>query len=204
METETLFRIAFGVVLLANLFISGSFRRKARATGDTIARRAESGRLIAMRLLVTVPLLLAFVLYLAYPAALDWSRLVMAEGLRWVGVGLGVLTIAGSWWVFTNIGRNISETVLTKSDHALITSGPYRWVRHPLYTNGLLLLMALGVIAANWFILGMAVLCTVAIAGLVVPKEEHELINRFGDAYQTYRSQTGGLIPRLFQRPASA
>lgn len=204
METETLFRIAFGVVLLANLFISGSFRRKARATGDTIARRAESGGLIVMRLLVTLPLLLAFVLYLAYPAALDWSRLVMAEGLRWVGVGLGVLTIAGSWWVFTNIGRNISETVLTKSDHALITSGPYRWVRHPLYTNGLLLLMALGVIAANWFILGMAVLCTVAIAALVVPKEEHELINRFGDAYRTYRSQTGGLIPRLFQRPASA
>lgn len=204
MDQDIIFRVAFGVIFFTCLFISGAFRRRARATGDVVHRRAESGTLIALRLLVTVPLLLSFLVYLAYPAGMAWAQMALPAWLRGAGVALGLLTIGGAWWVLTSIGRNISETVLTKSDHELITHGPYRWVRHPLYTNGLLLLTALGLMAANAFMLTMVVVCGVAIAVLVVPKEEAELIHRFGDAYRQYRMHTGGLVPRPFHRPATA
>jgi protein-S-isoprenylcysteine O-methyltransferase Ste14 len=47
-----------------------------------------------------------------------------------------VLTLPAALWVFSALGRNVSETVLTKGDHELVTAGPYRWIRHPLYTTG--------------------------------------------------------------------
>jgi hypothetical protein len=62
-----------------------------------------------------------------------------------------------------NLGRNVSETVLTKESHELVTSGPYRWIRHPLYTTGIALFVALGLIAANWFILLCAAAALVGI-----------------------------------------
>lgn len=204
MEKETMFRVAFGVILLVNLFISGFFRRRARATGATVARRDESGTMILMRLTIALPLVVSFIVYLAYPAGLAWVQLPFPGWLRWAGVALGVVTIGGSLWVFTSIGRNVSETILTKADHALITHGPYRWVRHPLYTNGLLLITALGIIAANGLILAMVVAGFAAIAELVVPKEERELIHHFGEAYRHYQTYTGRFMPRILHRPSSA
>ena len=83
-------------------------------------------------------------------------------------------------WVLRAIGANVSETILTKSSHQLITHGPYRWIRHPLYTTGVLLFTALGLIAANWFVLAFALIALLSIRFVVVPMEERELIGRFG------------------------
>jgi protein-S-isoprenylcysteine O-methyltransferase Ste14 len=55
-------------------------------------------------------------------------------------------------WLFSSIGSSITQTVATKKDHELITHGPYGWVRHPLYSVGTLMFMALALVAANWFI----------------------------------------------------
>jgi hypothetical protein len=48
--------------------------------------------------------------------------------------------VPAAWWVFSSIGRNVTETVLTKADHTLVTTGPYRWLRHPLYATAAALL----------------------------------------------------------------
>ena len=101
--------------------------------------------------------------------------------------------------MFSNLGRNVSETVLTKSDHALVTSGPYRWIRHPLYATGGALLVAVGLMAANWFILGLASLVVVLMRLLVVPLEERALLAKFGDDYRRYMQRTGGMFPRLLR-----
>ena len=116
--------------------------------------------------------------------------------MRWAGVGLGVVVIASVHWVLGNLGRNVSETVLTKESHELVTSGPYRWIRHPLYTTGIALFVALGLIAANWFILLWAAAALVAIRLAVIPREERELRARFGRAYDDLVSRTGAMWPR--------
>ena len=55
--------------------------------------------------------------------------------LRWAGVAIGLPTVAIGSWTFRSLGRNITDTVVTRREHALITSGPYRYVRHPFHVT---------------------------------------------------------------------
>ena len=87
------------------------------------------------------------------------------------------------YWVFSSIGRNVSETVLTKARHDLVQHGPYRWIRHPLYTVGTLLLFALGLILTSWLVLLFALVAFVVFRFVVVPIEERQLSAKFGEDY---------------------
>jgi protein-S-isoprenylcysteine O-methyltransferase Ste14 len=117
--------------------------------------------------------------------------------VRWTGVALGLLVVPSIWWVLSTIGANVSETVLTKAQHRLVTAGPYAWVRHPLYAVGIVLFLSVALIAANWFILLWTALTAAAVRFVVIPQEEANLIAAFGDAYRTYQGRTGALLPRL-------
>ncbi len=98
-------------------------------------------------------------------------------------------------WTFLCLGKNLTDTVVTRQQHALVIHGPYRWVRHPLYDSAALLMMAVSVIAANWFLLLTGGL---AFALLVVRThtEEEKLLARFGEAYRAYMQRTGRFLPR--------
>lgn len=184
------------IVLVANIGISGFFRYQARQSGEVIGRREEGGVFVLLRLFLTLPLLLAILAYIINPAWMVWSSLAYPAWLRWGGAVLGVTIIPFTFWVFRTIGRNISETVLTKETHELVTDGPYRWVRHPLYTVGTLMLVSISLMTASWFISGMTVLGIVIIIFVIIPKEEVNLINMFGEAYRMYKRRTGMLLPR--------
>jgi protein-S-isoprenylcysteine O-methyltransferase Ste14 len=188
------------LVCVVSVFgISLHYRRLARRAGETIARRREGLALGLFRALFALPLFAAVVAYLINPAWMAWAELALPVWLRWLGVAIGGLAIPSAWWLFRKLGTNVSETVLTKSNHTLVTSGPYRWVRHPLYATGGALLVAVGLMAANWFILGFAIVALVLIRVIVVPMEEERLIAKFGDDYRHYMERTGGMFPRLIR-----
>jgi len=200
MPTESLFRwICLGALVLS-IGLSGYYRKRARQEGDVIARRSEEGLMIALRLLVTLPLLLTIVAYLVNPAWMAWAQVNIPLWLRWVGAALMLGAAPLVVWVLRSIGRNISETVLTKASHELVTSGPYRWVRHPLYTTGLILLTGLSLLTANAFIACLVLLIGVLIGGVVIPREEAALIKVFGERYQRYKRHTGRLLPSLHRK----
>jgi protein-S-isoprenylcysteine O-methyltransferase Ste14 len=92
-------------------------------------------------------------------------------------------------------GKNITDTVVTRRAPAG-HHGPYRWIRHPLYTFGTLFFLGLGLIAASWLILLMACLAFYLLS-LRTPKEEAQLLARFGEEYAAYMQQTGRYLPRL-------
>jgi protein-S-isoprenylcysteine O-methyltransferase Ste14 len=196
-----MFRWSALVILVAALTVSGSHRRRARAQGETIARTREGAPLIAGRLLVALPLFGGILACIISPTSMEWASIALPLWLRWLGVVLGVLVVFSAHWVLSNLGRNVSETVLTKQDQELVVSGPYRWVRHPLYTTGIGLFIALGLMAANGFILAFALIALAAIRLVVVPLEEKALIERFGPEYRAYMQRTGAMFPRL-SRPA--
>lgn len=75
----------------------------------------------------------------------------------------------------------MSETVLTKSNHELVTVGPFRRIRHPLYATGLALLVVVGLMAANAVILFFTFLASVLIRHVVIRRAEDELRIRFGE-----------------------
>ncbi len=188
--------LALGIFLTA-LTISGWRRRRACRMAGAIPRTAEPPLLIASRLLVALPLFGGVLTFIVKPGWMAWAALEVPHWVRWVGVALGFLILPVIDWVLRTLGANVSETVLTKKDHQLVTTGPYRWVRHPLYAMGIVLFMSLGLTAANWFILLWALVALVWVRVVIVPGEEAQLVRVFGDAYQRYRQHAGVLWPRL-------
>ena len=107
-------------------------------------------------LFIGLPLFLSILIVFARPQLLAWADVALPTWLRAVGAGMTLAAIPAAWWVFRSIGRNVSETILTKSDHQLVTIGPYRWIRHPLYATGGLLLLGVGLATANGLVLVLA------------------------------------------------
>jgi len=193
-----MFRWFAWVSLVGCLAISVYNRRRARREGETIPRRREGARLMAGRGLVALPLFAAILAYLVNPRWMAWASYAGPTWSRWAGVILGIVTVPAAYWVFRSLGRHVSETVLTKEHHELVTHGPYRWIRHPLYANGIALLLAIGLMAANWLILALTLIALVAIGLVVVPAEESALLAKFGAEYRAYMGRTGGLWPRAW------
>jgi protein-S-isoprenylcysteine O-methyltransferase Ste14 len=190
------------IVFLATLGISAWRRWQARRAGGAIPRSAEPAGLIAGRLMVAVPLFGGVMAYLANPGWMTWASLSLPPWARWSGVALGFVVVPAAYWVLTTLGTNVSETVLAKPQQQLVTTGPYRWVRHPLYTTGIALFLSLALMAANWFILFWTVVALIGVRLVVIPREEAQLVARFGDAYRRYRSGTGSLLPPVFDTGA--
>jgi protein-S-isoprenylcysteine O-methyltransferase Ste14 len=193
-----MFRWLALVVFAATLSVSGWQRSRAHREKAAIPRRSESPGLIVGRLLVALPLFGSVVAYLVSPRLMAWASIELPTWLRWVGAVLGATTVPTVYWVLSTLGSNVSETVLTKEQHELVTSGPYRWVRHPLYGTGIALFLSVGLMAANAFLLLWTMVALFGIRLVVVPREEAALVQAFGQEYQHYRSRTGSLFPRLW------
>ena len=79
----------------------------------------------------------------------------------------------------------------------LVRSGPYRWVRHPIYTDFLLILGSPLLIAANWFVGGLWTTMVILDVSPRLRQEEALLLDHFGDANLAYMQTTGRLFPKL-------
>ena len=198
MDINIIFRMESLAVLISTMAISSAFRKRARDEGGVIPRKAEGTLVLWLRMLVGLPLFAAILVYIARPAWLAWSFLTLPDGLRWLFGGLMLCCVPLMWWVFRSIGKNVSETILTKEGHELVTSGPYRWIRHPLYATALLMILCLGVLSTSWVLLAYAVSGILVFRLIVIPREEKNLQLVFGDRYATYRKTSGALFPRIF------
>jgi protein-S-isoprenylcysteine O-methyltransferase Ste14 len=134
--------------------------------------------------------------YAIVPAWLAWSKMELPDWVRWIGIGFGFASLGLIYWMFKSIGNGITATVATRKEHKLSTSGPYRWIRHPLYTFGTLAFLSLGLIADSWFIVLLSTLAFILLS-LRTPSEEAKLIEKFGDEYREYMNRTGRFFPKF-------
>ena len=194
---ENIFRILAAIILLTGMGISSYYRRKAdRETGEKISRKVDGTPMMTVIRLGGLILWLSPIIYLLNPAWMAWSKLGLPEWVRWLGVLLGILCTLGIYWLFSSIGTGITATSGTRQQHTLVTSGPYRWVRHPLYTVGSSMFIAFGMMADSWFIALLGILAFIAMA-IRTPKEEANLIEKFGDEYRQYIKRTGAFLPKI-------
>ena len=195
MSPETPFRVALIAGALIVLPIAASYRLRAHRTGEKLDRRQE-GLLILLTLrpagLATVAGLVA---YMIDPRSMSWSSMPVAAWARWCGVGLAASAGALLVWTFHTLGPNLTDTVVTRRVHSLVTSGPYRWVRHPLYAATAMTVLGNSLAAANWFLLAAGALVFTMMV-IRTDREEAFLIARFGDSYREYMARTGRFLPR--------
>ena len=195
---ETIFRILAAVILFTGTGISTYFRRKAdRDSGEKLSRKADGTPMMMVIRIGGLILWLSPLVYLINPAWMAWSKLGLPEWARWLGVGIGILCAFGIYWLFSSIGSGITPVSATRKEHKLSTRGIYRWVRHPLYTIGSSFIVSFGMMADNWFIALMGMLAFIGMA-IRTPKEEANLIEKFGDEYLEYMKQTGRFLPKVW------
>ena len=195
MADDQTFRLILALGMTAVLPVGIYHRVRSQASREKLDRRQE-GLFILLTLrpigLAGMCGLLAFVVS---PAQMAWSSVPLPVWLRWAGVGVGIGAGALLIWTFQNLGTNITDTVVTRRQHTLVTTGPYQFVRHPFYVASALAFTANALATANWFIALMGGLA-MALLVLRTTIEEAHLVNRFGDDYARYMKQTGRFFPR--------
>jgi protein-S-isoprenylcysteine O-methyltransferase Ste14 len=193
---DRLFRLVLIASALAIFPIAIYHRVRSQATGESLDRRQEGLFILLTLRPVGLAHMAGLIAFLIDPARMSWASLPLPVALRWVGVGMGALGGSLLVWTLRHLGPNLTDTVVTRRAHALVTRGPYRFVRHPFYGAVALTTLANGLVAANWFLLATAVV----LVGLLVIRtrtEERKLLERFGESYREYMDRTRRFFPGL-------
>jgi len=194
MKFELMLRLLV-LVLLGTIFLISGLYRKRDSNLEFTQKQEDGGMTLALRMAAAIPLFLVIILNIFFPEWIGWSKLNLPGWLRITGLALALISVLWLWWVFFTLGSTASETVLPEESQELITTGPYGFVRHPLYAGGLLFLFSIGLVFADWVILIFALAGFLAFRFLVIPAEEESLLAAFGEDYETYRRRTGTMLP---------
>ena len=185
--TVVLFWLVFYIWLGSELFIGWKLRAPAGATThDAASRFVLIGSIYVG---IGVGFGLAFGLQSA--AFTSWRRPLLGLGLALMLIGMAL-----RWYSIRVLGRSFTTTVMTRPDQTVVEAGPYRWIRHPSYTGGLITILGILVCLTN----------PGAFLGLIPPLagyayrihiEEKALARSLGAPYRSYMRRTKRLIPFL-------
>lgn len=112
--------------------------------------------------------------------------------------GLMALAVGLFVWATRTMGRNWSVVARTRADHALVTAGPFAYLRHPIYTALFLLLTAIAVATGHAMRLIVAVPLYVLGTWLRITVEERMLRDLFGAAYERWSARVARFVPGVF------
>jgi protein-S-isoprenylcysteine O-methyltransferase Ste14 len=199
MAHDLLFRPLLVAGSVAVVLITGYRRIQSQSTGESLDRLQEGVVILVGLRLAALVLWSAVIAFMINPAWMTWSSLPLPLWLRWAGVAVCVTTLGLLAWTLRSLGRNLTDTVVTRRAATLVTHGAYRWVRHPFYGCVALVILASALMAANWFMLA----CGAVVLSFFVVRtkiEEEKLVARFGDDYRSYMRRTGRFVPRFVNR----
>ena len=197
MTDDRVFRNALLIISCTILPVLLFYRIRSQSTGESLDRRHEG---LAMLVGLRFAALFAYggiIAFLIDPDHMTWSSVPLPDLLRWAGVG--ICAVAGALWIWTfhRLGPNLTDTVVTRRVHTLVTAGPYRWVRHPFYGCVTLYTGGSALLTANWFVAVTGALCILLLVIRTRTEEQH-LLERFGPSYDAYRARTGRFLPRVW------
>ena len=113
--------------------------------------------------------------------------------LGWLAALLAVMGIAFAVWARFHLGTNWSPAPAVKEGHELITSGPYQWVRHPIYTGVILAALGTALTGTPFGIGTFLIACVIFVVR--IGKEERIMLELFPNSYPAYQARTKKLIP---------
>ena len=197
METETIFRMLLPLLLVGFAVHRGYYvKYHSKPEAATLRKRHEG---VVLRIAGLLGLLgfLSMIAYLINPDWLAFAGLLLPLWLRWAGVGIALVGFGLLQWSQVTLGKSWSDTPRMMKEQTLITSGPYRIIRHPIYTAFILILGSTLFISSNWLIglcwAGMTILEVASRIGF----EESLMLEFFGEQYREYMKKTGRLLPKL-------
>lgn len=193
MDFETLFRAILGILLIVFFGIRVYFQKQAKKV-ERVSRRHERRDRFFYNLILGSYLLMFLYVFTPW---LDFAHISLPAWVRLIGV---LITCSGIWlftWSHQTLGANWSGVLEISEGHRLVIEGPYRYVRHPMYSA--FFIFGLGILfqSANWFIGAPHFMMVLWMYLTRVASEEAMMIDHFGDAYRQYMTTTRRLLPRF-------
>jgi protein-S-isoprenylcysteine O-methyltransferase Ste14 len=145
------------------------------------------------RTLLAIAIGLAIAGAIAVSSSPQFSSAARIAGLlaMWVGLGIRV-------WAVAALGAAFRTTVEVDPGQHVVSTGPYRWVRHPSYTGLLLIVAGFGLARGTWLSVAIGLLLPLPALVRRIRVEEAELNRVLGDAYHAYQAATARLVPGLW------
>ncbi|NHK30495.1 MAG: isoprenylcysteine carboxylmethyltransferase family protein [Asgard group archaeon] len=141
-----------------------------------------------------------FFLYIFFDQWFSWGQIQnYPEFISWIGFGLGLLSLGMFTWIHIFLNKNFSYTLKIFENHKLITKGPYKFIRHPMYTAFLIFHSSIFLITGNWFIGIIWIVGLLFIFLIRIRNEEKMLIETFGEVYREYIRTAGILFPSIIK-----
>ena len=154
---------------------------------------------VSSRLSYTVLTVLGAYMMFSRQAPQPWLNTIILPDALWIqalGIVITALGIAFAIWARVHLGGNWSGSVTVKVGHQLVRTGPYRFVRHPIYSG--MILASLGTALAQTHISGLVAVVLFYVGFKVKSKiEEQTMISTFGAEYSDYSRTTGAILPKL-------
>jgi protein-S-isoprenylcysteine O-methyltransferase Ste14 len=204
MNDDLIFRVILAILFVLVVGTRRYFEQKAaKTTKEELKQDIDSRALIVIPSLLLTLSNIAIIAYLIKPSWMAWSSVMIPEWARWMGAALGVAGSALLVWAHRILGKNFFGGTKIRQGHQLITEGPYRWVRHPMYTAFILLGLAWFLLSENWLIGGFWLAATIMVIFTRLNAEERMLLQEFGDTYRNYARRTGRFLPKLRSKATS-
>ncbi|MGB7280893.1 MAG: isoprenylcysteine carboxylmethyltransferase family protein [Candidatus Acidiferrum sp.] len=162
-------------------------------------KRTKKRESILQRLLYMLPPIAAYFLVASSEFRFGWLAVrFVPEGsaIRWLGVAITAAGIGFALWARWHLGSNWSGLVTLKEGHELIRTGPYRFIRHPIYTG--VLIGVFGTLLEDGEMRSLIALAMVWLSfDVKARREESFLAQEFGPGFAEHQSHTGMFLPKL-------
>jgi protein-S-isoprenylcysteine O-methyltransferase Ste14 len=196
---ETIFRIILPVLIITFAVHRGYYVKNHSQPENVTLKKRQEGIASKVSGVLGVIGFISMIAFVVNPNCLAFTSLSLSLWLRWAGVAFALAGFTLLQWAQVTLGKSWSDTPRMMKEQTLITSGPYQYIRHPIYTAFVLILGSTLLISANWLIglawLGMTIMEVASRVGF----EESLMLEYFGDQYREYIKKTGRLLPRLLQ-----
>lgn len=198
------YAIGYALVTLANFGIRFFGYRNAMNGGD-ILKNLESPTVLIIRkalgialFYLCIPIDIVFAFMQRSPPLIGFAEFRIPDWAHVIGVCLeGLVIVPSHLWAQIHLGSNWTTGPMLRTRHQLVTSGPYAFVRHPMYTGLLAATISYGLMSSNIVIITLFLSYAVMIIVTRLKPEEQLLTEHFPE-YQSYRQRTSALFPMIY------
>lgn len=192
-----MFNSVFKIVYFVGFLLATSIRKIYTSGKNSSDLKIQKRDNIEMFFLILNGIGMLIPIVYVFSSVLDFADYTLPDWLAWTGVAFFAFAILLLWKSHYDLGKNWTIIPALRQEHNLVTSGVYKFLRHPMYTAHLIWALAQIMILHNWIAGYSFLIVQIPFYWFRIRNEEKMMIEQFGSAYTSYCEKTYRIIPGL-------